>query len=516
MKVLFVDHSYHQITSSSSFFVELLREFFDVEVFYADPHSPHDILKISEVTGHDVAILWQMDFLAPYFLARSIPTVVIPMYDGSGPMPDLHWLWSRKAKFINFSRRLHERVRSLGGDSLLVRYYPEPVADAGLSDKHEDVRVFLWQRRPEHNINLRAIETMFADSLSAVHIHNVLDDPSIDAESFITTERQDYELSFSKWLPSKEAYGELLKRFNYFIAPRRSEGIGMSFLEAMARGMIVCGHDDATHDEYISNGVNGILFNADTYQQIDVESVAQRRQMSAMAIKSVEDGHIAWLDSKLKIVDFIKQAEPVLPSVPELVSEDFLSGLIGSYYASLHAYNSFLVRNLNLGSTLGGIHLEDVLDDDFNYNPAAKNPPRRGQLRSAPDRMPWLDQNRLRSEEIANGAYILDGAVRLRDNVAWVAGEKLVLGFRVDVRTAVASKLVINIKRLITDPTRYCLILNNVLLDAGPLTDQGVIEVPIPQRAVRIDNELHLQIELLTDSESSNGESAGIQSIVFG
>ncbi|CAN7631123.1 glycosyltransferase [Pararhizobium sp. LjRoot238] len=516
MKVLFVDHSYHQITSSSNFFVELLRQFFDVEVFYADPQTPQDILKISEATGHDVAVLWQMDFLAPYFLARSIPTVVIPMYDGSGPMPDLHWLWSRKAKFINFSRRLHERVRSFGGDSLLVRYYPELKVDARLSDKHEDVRVFLWQRRPEHSINLHAIERMFGDSLSAVHIHNVLDDPSIDAESFLATERQDYELSFSKWLPSKEAYGELLEQFNFFVAPRRAEGIGMSFLEAMARGMIVCGHDDATHDEYISNGVNGFLFNADASQKIDVGSAAQRRQMSAMAIKSVEDGHMAWLDSKLKIIDFIKQAEPVLPSVPQLVSEDFLRGLIASYYASLHAYNSFLARNLSFGSDLSGVHLEDVLDDNFNYNPSAKNPPRQGQLRSAADRMPWLNQNSLRSEELADGAYILDGAVRLRDNIAWVAGEKLVLGFRVDVRTAAASKLMINIKRLVTDPVRYCLILNNVLLDAGPLTDQSVIEVPIPLRAIRIDNELHLQIEMVTNSESSNGETAGIQSIVFG
>ena len=71
-----------------------------------------------------------MDFLAPVFLAMGKPTIVIPMYDGSAGMPDIHWIFASGARFVNFSLRLNERIRMLGGDTMLVRYFPAPVAES--------------------------------------------------------------------------------------------------------------------------------------------------------------------------------------------------------------------------------------------------------------------------------------------------------------------------------------------------------------------------------------------------
>jgi hypothetical protein len=512
MKILFVDHSYHKITTSSQFLVDLLRQFFEVEVFFADPDKPHDIALLKGKTGYDAVLLWQMDFLAPFFLAQGLPTIVVPMYDGSGSMPDLHWLWARKAKFINFSRRLHERIKGLGGPSLLVRYYPKPHEQAVPLGWHDDVRVFLWQRRPEHGINLQAVERLFGDNLAAVHVHNATDDPNIDASTYLGIEPKPYRLTTSSWFPSRADYEKVLSDCNFFIAPRRSEGIGMGFLEAMARGMIVCGHDDATHDEYISNGLNGILFNADLPQHVDVQDSSFRQRLSAMALKAVGDGHKKWLETTLKIVDYVKRIPSSLSDVPELASEEFLKGLVEAYYAGIPTYQAFLARNMKLGSKLSGIELEDVLDENLTYDASLKRKKQKNALNAASDRMPWLHHNSLRPHEIADGAIILAGGVRLREDTAWIEGEKLVLGFRVDVRTSAVRRLKINLMRSTQESVRYCIILNDVLLEASILSDDGTLDLLIPEKAVSIDNELHLQFQ---SNNTVTGENVGIVSFVF-
>jgi glycosyltransferase involved in cell wall biosynthesis len=61
------------------------------------------------------------------------------------------------------------------------------------------------------------------------------------------------------FLQSKEAYYRALDRANLVIAPRLSEGIGMVFLEALARGCAVFAADSATMNEYITHGEDGYL-----------------------------------------------------------------------------------------------------------------------------------------------------------------------------------------------------------------------------------------------------------------
>ncbi|WP_320196488.1 glycosyltransferase [Agrobacterium rosae] len=512
MKILFVDHSYHKITTSSQFLIDLLRRFFAVDVFYADPAYPHDIATLATKTDHDAVVLWQMDYLAPFFLARGFPTIVVPMYDGSGTMPDLHWLWARKAHFINFSRRLHERVKGLGGASLLVKYYPKADKRTLPTDWYDDVRVFLWQRRPEHGINLQSIERMFGSALSAVHLHDAPDDKNVDVSAYLDSIDKPYKLTTSKWFASRKDYNEVLAKFNFFIAPRRSEGIGMAFLEAMARGMIVCGHDDATHDEYISNGLNGILFNADLAQKVDVQDSRYRYRLSAMALKSVEDGHSTWLDTTLKIVDYIKCLPALKSTVPEVGSEAFLNGLISAYYSGIPVYQSYLARNLHLGSTLCGFQLENVLDESLKYDESFKSRTRRDLLRDASQKLPWLHRNMLRSHEIASDFFNVEGSAHLRNDAAWIKGEKLVLGFRVDNRMSATRKLVLKLRRLSVDPIRYCIILNGILLEASILTDQRSLELTIPESAVSVDNEIHLQFE---GGDAIAGENVGIESLVL-
>lgn len=108
-KILFVDHDFHKKTRSSDFFMDILKKRFEVELFYlvADGHLDLGLLGAAE--NADAVVLWQMDFLAPVFLAQGKPTFVIPMYDGSNGMPELHWLAARGARFFNFSLALDRK-----------------------------------------------------------------------------------------------------------------------------------------------------------------------------------------------------------------------------------------------------------------------------------------------------------------------------------------------------------------------------------------------------------------------
>jgi len=58
---------------------------------------------------------------------------------------------------------------------------------------------------------------------------------------------------------NSEKYMDYLSRCNIFIAPRIYEGIGLTFLEAIASGMVVLSPNSPTMNEYIQNNINGVF-----------------------------------------------------------------------------------------------------------------------------------------------------------------------------------------------------------------------------------------------------------------
>jgi glycosyltransferase involved in cell wall biosynthesis len=60
-------------------------------------------------------------------------------------------------------------------------------------------------------------------------------------------------------ISSQEEYLAYLSQANIYIAPRPKEGIGLSFLEALASGCTVIAINFPTMNEYIQHHVNGIL-----------------------------------------------------------------------------------------------------------------------------------------------------------------------------------------------------------------------------------------------------------------
>lgn len=362
-KALFVDHLFHKKTRSADFFVDILQNTYAVETYYLTPERKPDSGVLDAAVDVDVVILWQMDFLAPVFLSMGKPVIVIPMFDGSGGMPDIHWLFAHKARFLNFCLALNERIRMAGGTTMLLRYFPEAAAEDKLPH-FDELHAFFWQRRPDHGVDFQMVDTLIGDELDSLHVHNVADIPG----NYSPKPRTDapYKYSHSTWFKEKADYAKCLNKANVFIAPRVAEGIGMALLEAMAQGKLVLAHGAPTNSEYVSNWSNGILFHKNHPSPIAIRG--QAAQMAKLGWRTVVEGRKQWLASHPAIIEWIGGAQP--GPVIEMDRTEFFNELWQSYYASLDEYVSFLTRKLSLLSQLSELSFGELLDVIGDAQPA--------------------------------------------------------------------------------------------------------------------------------------------------
>lgn len=250
LRIAFIDHPYHQVTRSADFFVDLLRRRFDVTHYYAGIQTA-DFVNDVVMGEFDIIVLWQTEYLGPFFLAEGQRVVCVPMYDGSGKVPDFYWHHLRQARVINFSKALHGHINHLGLTSLPVQYMKDPTRYSPTAD-YSSPRVVFWQRLPEHGIDSALVRKIVGED-ALLHVHNAPD--SVPSSRYPTPEA-DIVTYFDL---EKNALADAMEWGNVFVCPRYAEGIGMAMLEALSRGMIVIAHNAPTHSDYIENWKTGIL-----------------------------------------------------------------------------------------------------------------------------------------------------------------------------------------------------------------------------------------------------------------
>lgn len=340
MKILFLDHIFHQKTKSSNFFLNIIKDnFYSVDIEYIDTEFPSEIKALRSQRIHDLVIIWQLDYLAPLFLAAGYRTVVVPMYDGSANMPYEHWIGMGGASLVSFSRTLHERVIAAGCRSLQVKYYLPPVKEWQLPT-FKELRGILWMRRPQDGLTPQLVHRLLGGQIVSLHVHNAPDDgvPRLLSDSLYSASA--FLILESHWSRDANVYLKALTKCNVFFAPRMSEGIGMSMLEAFSRGLLVFANDDAVHNEYVSNFVNGILFNRDKSSSINLP-LDLAREMAFCGWCGAVSGYQEWLDSRRQIVEFIKDTpEPVLAYGG--VSSIYATALWDAYVLGGESYRHFL------------------------------------------------------------------------------------------------------------------------------------------------------------------------------
>jgi glycosyltransferase involved in cell wall biosynthesis len=307
-KCLFIGHKYHLKTQSSSFFHEILRESYDLTFEYLENFSANSLEGLLN-SDADLFVAYQYDFLAPFLLSNGKKVIIVPMYDGTGEMEPAHWGAMVGGLFVNFSSKLHNTHVSLGLNSVYGKYYPDPsnypTIDLKLFRKNS---LFFWERRPSSKICLDWLAYNINNlnlALNKLHVHlahdpgeyarrNKFEFPLIIPGLNVTT---------STWFDSKADFLNTLTECNLYIAPRVAEGIGFSFLDAMACGMIVIAHDYPTMNEYIQDQKNGILFteHIPSIRGLDLSEISQN------ARRSVYEGYLEWKKSRAEIINKIEE-----------------------------------------------------------------------------------------------------------------------------------------------------------------------------------------------------------------
>lgn len=299
-RLLYIGHAGHQKTKSTVFLLDLLATRY--EVFRMDVATPMEKIPEARVAAlgvreFDVLVVFQM-WIDLARLGRLITYrhgVWFPMYDGLPPEDHPFLAEIRGFNIINFSHLVHERLLRRGYASHYVQYFPRPTEAPVFGD--EDT-VYLWQRRNEIGMNL--VETLFRGTpLKKVHLHKVLD-PGHEFTGIPQSLESRTEVS--TWYDTRELMQEDQKRFAYYVAPRLYEGIGMGFLEAMAMGKCVIASDHPTANEYIVDGVNGILYDAAVPRPIRMDLPLRVIQRNSWEFCQV--GYRAWLRKRWQILDW--------------------------------------------------------------------------------------------------------------------------------------------------------------------------------------------------------------------
>jgi len=184
--------------------------------------------------------------------------VWIPMWDQAQGY-DKKW-WNNlptNLSIVAFSDVVCQKATQAGLKTLRLKYYKNPKSFKPVSWERGNI-VFYWNRTG-------LIDQTFLEKLcSSIGATELLFrshlDPRIDKKFYYqmlekigNTEVVDINVD------SRGSYLRAIEPANIFIAPRAREGVGMTFLEAMARGCAVIANNESTMNEYIFQNKNGLL-----------------------------------------------------------------------------------------------------------------------------------------------------------------------------------------------------------------------------------------------------------------
>ncbi|MDY0302373.1 MAG: glycosyltransferase [Candidatus Moranbacteria bacterium] len=299
-RLVYIGHSYHNKTKSTAFLIDYLKKFFDVEVVLDESWQGKPAPDLSFIDESYLGVIF-FQLLPSREVIDKIKNdniIYFPMYDQSGRLDYSYWSDYRDLKIANFSSTLHKKLKKWGFDSIYVQYFPD--LQKFIPGKKDEV--FFWQRLT--NINISKIIKIFGKKDLKIHIHKAIDPD----QKFMQPGKEDedkFKITYSEWFDTREEMWDVIKQKGIYIAPREYEGIGMSFLEAMAMGKAVVAVNNPTMNEYIEHGKNGYLYDLNNPREIDLSSIEEVQRNTH---KYMQDGYKKWNQDKKRVIDFIKRA----------------------------------------------------------------------------------------------------------------------------------------------------------------------------------------------------------------
>ncbi len=309
----FIDHSFHKASRSSDFFTEILRQEYNVTMFFDETSrgGPEADIHAINAGNFDVVVFWQ-SLPAPFSLLRLSCTnlIWVPMFDSEWNRADLAWraLRAINVKVICFSKAIFEATRKNGVSSQYVQYFPEIPPQ---TVQYDAPRLYFWQRTNFLTwASIRQVLSGNGVEKTILPAKTILKDDPDPGHVFAEPSHHDVgrfhiEIVRNMKIASggrREDYLRMLSGCNIFVAPRLREGIGLAFLEAMAMGMCVVGADLPTLNEYVETGQNGYLFDFEHIAPVDISGFAQ---CGIRARELATEGRKKWLEGIPSLMQFM-------------------------------------------------------------------------------------------------------------------------------------------------------------------------------------------------------------------
>ena len=248
-------HPWH-LTRSAAFhdlLLDPLQSYFSFELIGWDYETP-----LSPPEPGASYIFCQLVPPAPYLQAARC--VWIPMWDEARIYPRSWWNRLPKTlRVVAFSEAAFRRARRTGLNALRLHYYKNPAEFEPVSWTQGRVLLY-WNRvglvGPE--FLARLCDVLKVDKL----LFKSETDPNyVNLAAYNLSPRLgSTEVVSLPTFDARQDYVAATREANIFIAPRTTEGAGMVFLEALARGCAVFAYNDATMNEYITGGEDGYFF----------------------------------------------------------------------------------------------------------------------------------------------------------------------------------------------------------------------------------------------------------------
>lgn len=323
MKICFVGHTFHEKTRSSDFIRSILKELGEVTVLNSSPDDDRMdddavVLEFLE-NKYDLWVFHQTEYVAARLLPLGLRNAVIaPMYDGAWAWPDDFFRQFVNCRFLSYSRALHTRLQRLDQRSMSFEYWPEPAPVPERSMDRETWSAFFWERRPLMVPNARSVaQQCRALDIKSLHVHAAPDFPQ-EAVSTRGFRHRDnlggVALTTSTWFESAAEFRAVSGAPLFHFAPRLYEGIGMTMLEAMARGQIVVAPDRPTANQYIGHLSSGILYDPERPLDLPDLTASEAEEMSAAARQRVVRGYETWQMDRERLVSFLLEDGKRWPS----------------------------------------------------------------------------------------------------------------------------------------------------------------------------------------------------------
>ena len=314
-RIAYIDHSYHSKTSSTQFLFDILRKRgHTLDLFWDEAWKRKPAIPFKMVADYDIIIMFQCccQSKKKYFRKLHPNVIYIPMLDffniQNGPKKHQSndWELFQGCKIINFSTAMHAIVTSFGLQSFYVKYYQPPIDTLLPIDAP---RGFFWLRNEIH-VSWSLIKTLIYNThFESFHLHIAPDPESQEPILPDIEDKSKFNMKTTNWFEDKQNFFNVLNNSNIYFAPRREEGIGQSFLEAMARGQCVIAPNNGTMNEYILHGINGLLYELKHPEPLDFSNYIE---LGKTAQQSVSIGYERWLSAEDHLEEYILTPSSVL------------------------------------------------------------------------------------------------------------------------------------------------------------------------------------------------------------